>query len=730
MHNIWRIIKSDFKHMFANTMSTIIAIGLVIMPSMFAWYNIMACWNVFDNTGNLTVAVANTDEGYKSDLVPLRVNIGDQVISALRANDQINWTFTTEDDAIDGARSGRYYAAVVIPESFSKDMLTFYSDDVEHGKIVYYSNEKKSAIAPKITDQGADSVSYQINETFTETISEIALSLAESISNSLDKSDVQTGVADMSGHMRTLGKRTNEVATVLGLYAQLATTAQNFVSGSASLITSAQNSMNSLEGIASDGASTASSLTTTLKQSASDLSNAIGVSDTEFANMEDSIDAVFESAQTGASTSSSAMREQAQTATTLAQRYTNAATDLENAKASAPESIVPALDATIAQLKSMADLATSTSDSLNSAADKLDAGIADVQVERDQSKQQIASAREKIADLKADYDTNLKPQLERIASNAASLASSLEGGLDRLSASSSELANSADSASNLLGTATEKINGVTEKLNALSSELISLADSIDAALAAGDNEMLRSILSADTSSFAHALAAPVGIERTAVFPVDSFGSGMAPLYTTLALFIGALLIMVALKPSLSERKQERAGVVNVKPRQLFFGRFGIVAFISLCQTTVMGLGNMLFLQVQVVHPWLFMLCFWGAGLVFVFIIYALVVSFANLGKAVAVLLLIIQVTGCGGSFPLQILPDFVQKLSPWLPATHVVDAMRAAMFGIYNNDFWISMGILLLFTIPAALLGLVLRKPLAGFMKWYVENVESTKVIG
>ena len=87
-------------------------------------------------------------------------------------------------------------------------------------------------------------------------------------------------------------------------------------------------------------------------------------------------------------------------------------------------------------------------------------------------------------------------------------------------------------------------------------------------------------------------------------------------------------------------------------------------------------------------------------------------------------------TGCGGSFPLQLLPPFVQALSPWLPATHVVNAMRAAMFGTYGADFWTEIGLLLLFLIPAALIGLVLRKPLAKFMTWYVEQVESSKLVG
>ncbi|MFR7658434.1 MAG: YhgE/Pip family protein, partial [Eggerthellaceae bacterium] len=220
---------------------------------------------------------------------------------------------------------------------------------------------------------------------------------------------------------------------------------------------------------------------------------------------------------------------------------------------------------------------------------------------------------------------------------------------------------------------------------------------------------------------------PVSIERTAVVPSQSVGASMAPLYTTLAIFIGSLLIMVAVKPRISQRMKDK--LKDPKPRQLFTGHFLICALLSLAQTTFMVLGNLFFLDISVVHPLLFMLVYWFAGLVFTFIIYTLVVSFANLGKAIAVLMLIVQVTACNGSYPLVILPDFVQMISPWMPATHVVEAMRAAMFGIYQNDFWIAMGELALFLVPAALLGYALRKPLEKFMQWYVRTVESTNLI-
>ncbi|MBS6941408.1 MAG: YhgE/Pip family protein, partial [Slackia piriformis] len=235
MRAIWRLFTGDLKRIAHNTVTAIIVFGLVAIPSLFSWYNLIACWNVFDNTGNLTVAVANSDEGYKSDLVPIEVNVGEQVVSALRANDQLKWTFTDEEDAIDGARSGRYYAAVVIPESFSRDMMTFYSDDVEHAKIAYYTNEKKNAIAPKVTDQGADGVSSQVNQVFAETLSEVALGLASALSDYADEADVNGRIGELASHIDDAGTRVDKAASVLGMYSSVLGSAQGLIEDSGAL---------------------------------------------------------------------------------------------------------------------------------------------------------------------------------------------------------------------------------------------------------------------------------------------------------------------------------------------------------------------------------------------------------------------------------------------------------------------------------------------------------------
>ena len=330
--------------------------------------------------------------------------------------------------------------------------------------------------------------------------------------------------------------------------------------------------------------------------------------------------------------------------------------------------------------------------------------------------------------LKADYENGLKPGLERLADSVSAAAQSLTARASQLSGVGGDLENSASLVAGKLGDAQGTMSSMADELHASADKLSTLSTRIDEALASGSVEQLKQVIGSDPEALAKAVSAPVGVERIAVFPVEDFGSAMAPLYTTLALWVGSLLIMVLLNPVPSKRAIEEAGLVNPKSWQLFFGRYGAPFVLAFMQSTVVCLGNMLFVGVQVTNPLLYLLCFWVAGFVFSFIIYTLVSLFANLGKAIAVLLLIVCVTGGGGSFPLQLLPDFFLNVSPFLPATHVINAMRAASMGVYQNDFWIEIASTLLFLLPFIILG-ILRPALSKLTYWFVEQVEKSKLV-
>ncbi len=727
MRNIGRLFCDDVKRLTSNVVTGIIVLGLVFMPSLFSWYNIVACWDVFGNTGNLKVAVANTDEGYESDLMPLRVNIGEQVVSALRANDQLNWTFVSEDEAIDGAQSGKYYAAVVIPPSFSKDMMTFYSDDVEHAQIVYYTNEKKSAVAPKVTDQGAGGVSSQVNEVFAETLSEVALGISSAISRYANDTDASGRIGDLAHHVGTMSTQMSQAASVLTLYSSVMGSAQVLVDGSSKLLTQTREAAGQVGSAAGEGRQALNTISDAMSASSDALSYALQQSSAGYAGLSDSIDAAFKA--TGSLTASSAqqLREQATAIDVQIAQYRSIVEQLEQLKNRIDDSNKPAVEMLIKRLNASIEQQEKLRDGLLGAADSIEAGNADAQGQHAEVKRLVTDAQASISDLAASYDTDIRPGLDQLTAEVSAVASSLERSASKLDAAGVSLQGSAGSVSGQLSDAKGKLDGAATDLIASSEKFASLSQSITQALSSGDLDTLRAVLNSDPAVLAATLAAPVQLERHPVYPAESFGSQMAPLYTTLALWIGSLLLLVAVRVAVSEKAQQRLN--NPKLYQLFLGRFGIFAVLSLLQTTCMALGNMLFLKVQVSDPFLYLVCFWLAGLVFTFVIYSLVVSFANLGKAIAVLLLIVQVTSAGGSYPLQLLPEFFQVLSPYLPATHVINAMRAAMMGAYQNEFWIQMGELLLFLLPAAFIGLVMRKPLMKFLDWFVEKVEDSKLV-
>ena len=186
MRNIWRIFMADLKCLKTNVIAGIVVVGLLLTPALYAWFNILGFWSPYTETRNLEVAVANTDEGYQSDLIPMRINAGEQIVSGLRGDDQFKWEFVDENEAVEGVKSGKYFAALVIPESFSADLLTIFSGDVQHAQIEYYINQKENAVAPKVTEKGANQLSGQINAAFTGEVAEVALNLTSDLMNFVD----------------------------------------------------------------------------------------------------------------------------------------------------------------------------------------------------------------------------------------------------------------------------------------------------------------------------------------------------------------------------------------------------------------------------------------------------------------------------------------------------------------------------------------------------------------
>ena len=725
MKTILRIFKHDIKQIFSNVVTVIIVLGLVLLPSIFSWYNVLACWDVFNNTDNLKVAVANSDEGYQSDLVPLKVNLGDQVQNALLEDKEMEWVFTSEEDAIEGARSGEYYAAVVIPQSFSKDMMTFYSPEVEHASILYYTNEKKNVVAPKLTERGADDVANKINTIFVEKVSEVGLNVASSLVDYTDNKQFVNQITQLSDNIATLSGRMAQASEVVSGYSSLLSASESLIASSADLLGETSDSAQQVLDTTNNAKQSINSLTDAMAVSTDALHSALEKSTDSFEGVSESIDTAFTSSGTAATTTASSLDTQAEAVRNQAVSMRAMADSLE--RCSVPPEFEGTLDAFVSQVRASADTQDQLAQSLTAAADSIRTQNDEAQAHHAEVKDLAEQAKGSIKDLSQDYNNTIKPELEKLQTQVEKSSTLLFDNASQLSSVTEDINGASGSLIDTLAVAQNNLDSSAQSLKESSEYLAQLSSNIKTAVSSEDWQGLKQIFQTDPHELARSLASPVQIERTALYPASNFGSQMAPLYTMLGLWIGSLLLLVAVKVKVSSRTLAEVGYPKL--HQVFWGRFLIFACLSFVQSSILALGNLLFLQVQATEPLLFLVCYWVSGLVFTFIIYTLVVSFANLGKALAVFLLIIQVSAGGGSYPLPMLPAFVQALSPFLPLTHAINALRAAMMGLYQMDFWVEIGLLLVFVVPFMLLGLLLRKPLMNLLNWYVRKTEESKLI-
>lgn len=236
MKNILKIFIDDVKRIRKNVIAMIVVIGVLVVPCLYAWFNIAASWDPYNNTGNLKVAVASVDEGYTGSLIPLEINVGEQVISALRENTQMDWVFTSKEKAMEGVKSGQYYAAIVVPEKFSTQMMSLFSDQIQKPEIIYYSNAKENAIAPKVTDKGATAIQKQVNQVFIKTISDTAMTVFQSVSNMAEANGADRLVDNLIHNLGDASDDMDMTASTLETFSGITSSAQSLLTASSDFL--------------------------------------------------------------------------------------------------------------------------------------------------------------------------------------------------------------------------------------------------------------------------------------------------------------------------------------------------------------------------------------------------------------------------------------------------------------------------------------------------------------
>lgn len=736
MRNIIAIFKRDLSRVRGSVVALIVAVGLVIVPTLYAWFNIAGSWDPYGNTGNLKVAVANSDNGYMSDLIPVRVNIGDTVVSALRENDQLDWRFVSESDAVEGVRSGEYYAAVVIPENFSSRMMTVFSSDAEHAEIVYYENQKANAIAPRVTDKAASTVRQQIDETFAKTISDVGLATTSSLLEFMDGDQIAAYAGNLSGTLAGAITTLRDASGSVDEFAGLLQSSTGLLDSTSDLLASAGAANEDAEALVGDAKTGLSGMHDALDAAVAAINQSLKDSAGDYDAAAKAIDKAFGAADAHVSLTVTQLRD---ASADVAKRASDMRDVQDNILAverdvegsNLPEKLkaelVQKIDIVANTVGNVANQQELLAKHLSDAAASLETGAADARAKAQAVKDGIAEAKGSIGGVKDSYNATLKQQISDLSDAVADVARRGSDMADDLGATVTDLSHAASALSDDLVGAHEVLAGASADLVSAADDLQRLKEGLDTAVTSGDLDRVRELIGSDPAALADALAAPVALDRQAVYHIKNYGSAMAPFYTTLSIWVAGIVLAAMLKANVDEADVKALG--NPRLHELYLGRYAFFALLAFAQATLVCAGDLLFFGIQCEHPFQFMLVGWLAGFVFSNMIYTLTVSFGDIGKAIAVVLLVMQVAGSGGTFPIEMTADFFQAVYPFLPFTHAINAMHAAMAGAYGMEFWIELGTLSLYLIPSLSLGLVFRRPVIRANRWIIEKLEETKLM-
>lgn len=719
MRNIWRIFKGDLTYGVSNIISIIMLMGLALIPALYAWYNIAGSWDPYGNTGGLKVAVANNDAGYRSDLITVPVNLGDSVVSTLHANESFDWEFVDEATAVDGVYSGKYYASIVIPEDFSAKMMTIVSpDETQQATIIYYTNEKENPIAPRITEKGASSVQRGVSSQFTQTVDEVILGLASNVADYAQSDEVANYVARMGTRLDSASADLREVSGQVRALSNLMASVAKLSEASVATLGGTSVQGQALSDAASSARSEFDSASSAISSVSSSVYSVLEQADAGFDGLSEQADAALDSLEEQEGTASGDLLELSGRVTELANKYRNLRETLPD---------IPGKAAIVDILNSSIDNLDNLSRKLDDAADEADAGMSEAKDMQGEIESLINDARNSLEDVKSVYENELKGSIESLGSSLDEIAASSGSLSDSVGTTLNDLTTAAGSLTDQVNAQRDSLAQVADRLDAAANDIDQLHRELRDAFASNDLDRVRQIIGSDPSALASYLVSPVKLDRQPIYPVANYGSNMAPYYTLLSFWVGSIILVAMMRVQIPQERLE--GLTNVKLHQQYFGRYLIYALLGFAQSTVICLGDLFFLDIQCLHPVLFLITGWVVCLVFNFIIYTLSVSFGDIGKAIAVILLVMQVAGSGGTFPIEMFDTFFRAVYPFLPFTPGMHAFQACVAGINGSEWIVSIGQMLLWLLPALLLGLVLRRPIIRMNVWFEEKLEETKLM-
>ena len=702
-HGVIRdIFMRDMKLGFQSVVGVIVIILLVITPSLYAWYNLAASWDPYSATSNLKVAIANEDKGHKSDLVPITINMGNTLVSELRGNKNMDWVFVTKEEALNGVKDGSYYAAIEIPSNFSKNMMTYLIQDEQHPDVVYYTNEKMNPIAPLITQKGASSIQENIRIEFTKMIDQVALAAGHDLLSFFDQPRIKDYATTMEENLDNALADARNAAQIL------------YSTGRVANLTSQVSATTgvTLEGIEASAQSAKSALgevKTGVSHASGALSNGLNIAKTAFNSQE------FDTTK---------IKKIADNIVSLLQEGTNTIPHLIDGNIAEIESLKNREKGRIPESKFndvINALKQAKKDAIN-ISDQIDNGKQLSNDLMNTVKLNIAESKSFLQDEITPATINLKTTLSNLTATTSNIFAGIGDSFEGVS-------QSAGSITQQLNALRDDLNAAGERVESGINEIETIKKKLTNALRSKKfTEVKEIIIGNDPEYLAERLVTPLQINNHALFPVANYGSSMAPFFTVLSLWVGALVIVSTMHLRLSKKRvaELKEKYPKVKPFQEYLGRYGLFGLIGLMQSVLVLCGDLFLLNIQCDNPVAFVLFGIFIGQVFCLIVYTLSELFGNIGKAICIILLIMQVAAAGGTFPIEMLHPLFQDMATFLPFFHAMRLLQECVAGIMWLPVLVSTIVLIGIILIALILAIPLRKPLRKSNDFFEEQLEKT----
>ncbi|MBS3199427.1 YhgE/Pip domain-containing protein [Turicibacter sp. MMM721] len=712
MKNIWTIYKEDLKRIFTNYAALIVILALCILPSLYAWFNIKASWDPYGQqaTSQIKIGVINNDKG--TEFNGKLINIGDQVVDQLKENDLMGWQFVDEAEGEKALEEGTFYATITIPDNFSQDITSLVTSDVKKGQMIYRVNEKINAIAPKLTSKGATGVQENINQTIVETVSGILFEAGKGLGL-----EIQETVLPQLSHVYD---QLEELISKFGDMNSLVQTAHNGGIQLKDLIASIQTDLPLIETTITSAKTTITSLESFMDTSKSALSDFMPTLKNDLLL----IQTIADELNTYVSQIEEAILSGSDKAPELIE---NLITKVESTQ-SLVRSFVKVLesfnkfpagrfDDLISQLQGVNGELDKAKDFLQQLHDTTVNGGEPNLTVLNNIKTLLSSVSSTASSIYNRFDSAIVPSLNNVIDQAYSTATNV---LQVLKEAETKLPDVAS----LLNTAYEGADKGIDAIEYINSKLPEAENKVREVTAKlgdiNESQSLQEVLTllqeavTERQNF---MSSPVDLVEETIFPMHNYGTAMTPFYSVLAQWVGMTLLISML--SVHAKGEYR-------PSEEYFGKFLLFATIALVQGLIIALGDLYLLNIYCVNPGLFIVGILFTSITFTFIVYSLVSVFGNVGKVVSIILLVLQVAGSGGTFPIQLTPKFFQIINPFLPFTYAISFARESIGGIVENVLAKDIIIMCIYSVGAVLISLFLKKPINKLLQGFAEKFEES----